>query len=271
MKCDDCGGVVNGDNTCVGCGLIYGRVIVPSRPYLNGELGNTQHLSYPTQNLGSDFDFINNNYNKLRRLRRLNGRRSWKHRKLARPLMNLAKLCSWLELPNSVRDEVSYLYRKCQKCGIIDYRLYTCAIVFIVCRRRGIPRTEEEVLEFFKYLQQTKEARGKFVGSSRGRRSERQLLRKAFRRTVRRIVEEQKIKLPTPKPEQYLPRFAHRLGLDHIKIMRAYKILWEINSPHPAVMTAVAIYEVSGKTTEQVAEACGIASSSISKHRHRAG
>lgn len=151
---------------------------------------------------------------KFRRLQRWHRRSratNYREKSLRRALMGIDKLCEDLDLPKSVRAEVSFLYRKAREEDLTSGRnrwSFLATLVFLVSRIHGIPRTEKEVA---------------LVLMTRSGLEEREAFR-ALRR-IRKIVSAKlDLKISRARPEEYLDRFVTQLDLPREVAAEAHRI-----------------------------------------------
>lgn len=169
-------------------------------------------------------------------------------RNLKTAFRELRRITSALELPQSVREETAKLYRKAVKKGLTRGRLIEevlVATLYIVCRKRKIPRTLKELSE----LSGVEE---KDIG-----------------KTYRFLKAEMDIDVPLADPTCYIPRFASKINLSGEVQEEAKRILEKvierglISGKGPTGVAAASLYIAAVKcderrTQKQVAESAGI-------------
>ncbi|MEM3411812.1 MAG: transcription initiation factor IIB [archaeon] len=179
-------------------------------------------------------------------------------RNLAIAMGELSKICATLGLSNNIKEAAAMLYRKAVSKGVIRGRLIeavVAAIVYMVCRQYGIPRTLEEIAE------------------------KTNLSKKDIGRTYRYLKKDLGITMPLSNPIHYIPRFASELNLYGEVQERAIKILEEamkkklISGRGPTGIAAAAIYIASvqlgeHRTQKEVAEVAGVTEVTI-RNRYR--
>jgi transcription initiation factor TFIIIB Brf1 subunit/transcription initiation factor TFIIB len=202
----------------------------------------------------------------MRRLRELQQRSrvgGWRDRSIREALVELDKLCEELSLPKGIKAEVSVSYRKAKVKRITagrDLHQVLAALVFITCRMRFLPRTEDEIFQA---------AVARFGGKKHvGLRS--------FRKLVRLLSGELKLKLPRISTDDYIDRFSPQLGLskEAVECAHRYSKLLPKNftqSKSPFFLAALVLYLAAESTGEkitlaEVAHAIGVGVSSLSKN-----
>ncbi len=206
----------------------------------------------------------------LRRLRVLQQRSrvsSWEDRSLREALVELDKLCEALALPKGIKAEVSVSYRRARAKRITAGRSLhhvLAALVFITCRARGLPRTENEISRALVARFGIKKRR----------------VARNFRKLVKLLTQQLKLKLPRISTDNYIDRFAPQLGLSRTAVERAHKfhktLPRKFTQPKsPLFSAAVALYVsadlASEKVTlQKVARTVGVGISSLSKNVVRA-
>ncbi len=123
---------------------------------------------------------------------------------LAFALGEIDRMASALKLPEDVREEISLLYRKAAKQNLIKGRSIeelVSAMLYIVCRQYGLPRTLKEI--------------AKVSRSSL----------KKIRRAYLALMRELGLKLAPVEPSQYVPRLCSELGLSEATREKAIEIL----------------------------------------------
>ncbi len=179
-------------------------------------------------------------------------------RNLKTALRELRRTKSALQLPDSVAEETAKLYRKCVKKGLIRGRLIEevlVATLYIVCRKRQIPRTLDELAE-------TSGVDKTDIG-----------------RTYRFLKDELDIDVPLTNPKRYVPRFASQLDLRGEVQEEAKDILDKaineglISGRGPTGVAAASLY-IAGvqlnerRTQKEVAESAGVTEVTI-RNRYR--
>jgi transcription initiation factor TFIIB len=287
MRCPSCSSSAvlydhtRGEHVCTRCGLvILERVLEPGpewrrRPGEELERADVTAVIDVTQHdlgLGSRFgmsrDVSPSWRASVRRLREWQQRSrvgSWKDRSIREAFVELDKLCEELALPKGIRAEVSVSYRRTRAKRMTagrDLHQVLAALVFITCRARSLPRTEEEIL---------RAVAARFGAKKRvGGRS--------FRKLVKLLSGE--LKLPRISTHDYIDRFAPQLGLSKEAIERAHKFCRALprnftQSKSPLFLAAMALYiaaDSAGEkiTLDKVARTIGVGISSISKNLKRA-
>jgi transcription initiation factor TFIIB len=151
-------------------------------------------------------------------------------RSLAEALMELERMASVLGLPRAFRNEAALLYRKAAGKGLVRGRTIlgmASAAIYAACRLKGAPRTLEE------------------ISSTLGiRRRDLTLSYKALGRGL-------DLRLPPPRAEDFLRRFASQLGLPpavvakSLELVRATERAEQFHSKGPSGTVAACIYLAS--------------------------
>lgn len=158
---------------------------------------------------------------------------------LAFALTEIDRMASALYLPNDIKEETSVLYRRAMKKKLIRGRSVeelVSAMLYITCRRCGVPRTLKEIAKVSKMP-----------------------LRK-IRRAYLFLLKKLEIKLAPADPARYIPRFCSELGLSDATRERAIKILKDDKGTgaakgwSPTGTAAAAIYLATILSDESVKE-----------------
>lgn len=174
-------------------------------------------------------------------------------RNLAIALSELHRVCSRLHLPKVVKEDAALIYRSAAKKKLVRGRSIegmVAASVYTAARRCEIPRTLDEVS----------------AASN--------ISKKIISRNYRFMARELKIKLRTPSPVDYVPRFASLLGVSGevesmaIDIVNKSKEQGLLNGPEPTGVAAATLYIASvllGEkiTQRQVAETANVSEVTI--------
>ncbi len=160
-------------------------------------------------------------------------------RSLAEALMELERMASLLGLPRAFRNEAALLYRKAAGKGLVRGRTIlgmASAAIYAACRLKDAPRTLEE------------------ISSALGvRRRDLTLSYKALGKGLR-------LKLPPPKAEDFLGRFASHLDLSpevetmSLELVRAAERAEQFHSKGPAGTVAACIYLASIRVGQKVSQ-----------------
>lgn len=170
-------------------------------------------------------------------------------RNLSFAFSELQRLISYLGLSQSIHKSAAKLYEKAVDMGLVKGRStesIISAILYIVCREEGVPRTLEEISD----------ASG--------------VNKREIGKTYRYIARKLDFRILPAKPQNYIPRFASLLKLDEKVQVRAKKLLDDaskkkegISGKGPIGVAAAAIYlaaliEGKKKTQREVAEVLGV-------------
>jgi transcription initiation factor TFIIB len=179
-----------------------------------------------------------------------------KSRGLQQALSQLQRISSDLNLPESVYEEAARLTEKAQEKGIIQGRGIDAtvgALVYLVARKQEVPRTLEEVAEEVPIKKRK--------------------LGKAYRHTARELD----MKIKPGRPEDFIPRYASRLGLDGSVQARARNLIKDarqtdaIAGRSPTGIVAASLYiasklEGDKLTQREIAEQVGVTSVTVRKN-----
>jgi transcription initiation factor TFIIB len=169
-------------------------------------------------------------------------------RSLILALSEIDRMASTLKLSTDIRERASALYRRAMKKHLIRGRsieAITTAILYIVCRQYGVPRTLEEVKEVSR------------VGQ------------KEISRAYRFLLQKLDLKVTPASPADFVSRFCSLLDLDGEIRSRALEIIKKAieaeltNGRGPLGIAAGAIYiaAMSGgehRTQKEVADVTGV-------------
>lgn len=179
-------------------------------------------------------------------------------RNLIIALTELDRVASALGLPENIKESAALLYRKAVKDELIRGRLIesvVAAVIYAICRMRGIPRTLDEI------------ARASGIE------------KKEIGRAYRFLKAELDIDVPLTDPSQYVPKFATALKLsgevqsDAVKLIKKALKKGLISGRGPTGVAAAALYIASAmhgvkKTQKEVADVAGVTEVTI-RNRYR--
>lgn len=276
--CEECGAKndwtqddARGEQWCNQCGYIrdayqidYGK---DWRVFADGEGASQERTGMPATNLlhdkglTTDIGWQNKDYagaaiggemaKRVNRLRRQHSRtrvRNSTERNLVLALGELDRLAGRMGLPQSVREEAAYIYRKAVEAKLVRGRSIegmVAACIFTACRRSGNARTLDEVGMYSK------------TG------------RKEIGRTYRALCKSLKIQVPPTMPTEYVPRFCTDLHLP-VKVQSRALNLLDSTQRHasmagrgPTGIAAASIYlagilENNRRTQREVADVAGV-------------
>lgn len=250
---------VRGELVCESCGLVVREAIIDPGPEWSGigqdatnkirtgapanpashDKGLTTEIAPGTRDSqGKPFREVNRT--QIHRMRRLQKRMRYAQageRSLADALMELERMASLLGIPREFRNEAALLYRKAAGKGLVRGRTIqgmASAAIYAACRLKGAPRTLEE------------------ISSTLGvRRRDLTLSYKALGRGLG-------LRLPPPRAEDFLRRFASQLGLSpeveakSLELVRATERAEQFHSKGPSGTVAACIYLASILTGQKV-------------------
>lgn len=265
-----------GEQICTRCGLVIFERLLRAEPEWRAKPGKevgradvtsgldiTQHDLGLGSRFGTSGDLPPSWRARMRRLQMWQRRSraiGYGEKSLRDALLELDKLCEDLSLPKGIKAEVSALYRKAKVARLTTGRStwnVLATLAFITCRLRRVPRTEFEVA---RALAARTGARETAVLRSIRR------LTKLFRRRLR-------LHVLHALPEEYIDRFAFRLGLSKPTIARAHAICTilpkRLKQTKPATLLAATALYLAGKeageviTIRKLADAFSVGVSSI--------
>ncbi len=161
-------------------------------------------------------------------------------RNLSIALPELDRMCSYLNIPDNIKEECAMWYRKAVHQGLVRGRSIesvVAAIIYLISRQHHRPKTLEEL----------EEASGK--------------KKKDIGRSYRFICRRLKLRMPVVTAIDYVPKFASELGLSGETEAKAIEILEKCREKGttsgrgPTGVAAAAIYLASkitkGKQTQE--------------------
>jgi len=168
---------------------------------------------------------------------------------LAFALNEIDRMACALKLPNDIKEMTSVLYRKASKQNLIKGRSIeelVSAMLYIVCRQNGIPRTLKEI--------------------STVSRTSLKKIRKTYLHHLKRKMN---IKLAPADPISYIPRFCSELGLNEAITQTAILILKQnevavSRMSSPVIIASAAIFRAAkGIKADDIAKVTEASKSSI--------
>lgn len=184
--------------------------------------------------------------------RRLSGS---KPRNMRLALSEMQRLIDDLRLPSSVHEEAARLYEKAWEQEVVKGRRVeniVSAIIFLVCRTQGVPRTLDEIAEAA------------------------EIDRNEIGRNYRYIARELDKRVVPAQPEEFVPRYGSSLGLSGVVRANTKKIIQEVRdrgliagrSPEGVVASALyisSVLEGERRSQKEIAETVGITEVTIRK------
>ncbi len=286
-RCPDCGSTnlrwdyEKAELVCLDCGSIIEESMIDFGPEWRAfdsyqktkrqRTGSPIKYTKPNKGLVTEIDRYNRDIrgsklspqaaSQMGRLRKWHKRSSIAssiERNLTIAMGDLERISSYLGLPPNIREAAALLYRKAVEKGLIRGRLIesvVAAVVYMICRQYGIPRTLDEIAEV--------------SGISK----------KEIGRTYRFLKKELYVDVPLTNPIYYVPRFASALGLSGKVQEKAKEILQDavekglISGRGPTGVAAAAVYIASvmmgeRRTQKEVAEVAGVTEVTI-RNRYR--
>ena len=286
-KCPECGNkklirdYEKGELICGGCGLIISENIYDVGPEWRAfdaeqkakraRGGAPIKLTKPNKGLVTEIDQYNRDIRgtkisqkkqpQLYRMRKWHKRISIStslERNLVIALAELDRIASSLGLPDSIKESAALLYRRAVKEELIRGRLIesvVAAVIYAICRIRGIPRTLDEI--------------SKASG----------IEKKEIGRAYRFLKAELKIDVPLTDPSQYVCKFAASLKLSgdvqqtSVKLIKKALKKGLISGRGPTGVAAAALYIAAAihkekRTQKEVADVAGVTEVTI-RNRYR--
>ncbi len=154
-------------------------------------------------------------------------------RNLSVALPEIDRMCSYLNLPKNMKEEIARLYRKCAKKGVVKGRSIegmVAAVIYIISRQHKSPIILEE-------LEEVSGVSKKKIG-------------KCYKK-IRQNIE---LEIPINKPADYVSRLASRLNASGNTIAKAYEIITDVEGKGlatgrvPISVGAAALY-IAGEMT----------------------
>lgn len=190
------------------------------------------------------------------RIRKWDRRTESSEKSLKTALTELKKLVSQMNLPESVYEEAARLTEKARDEEIISGRgieATVAAITFLVSRKQEVPRTLEEVAD------------------SSG------VKKRKLGKTYRYVARELEMDIKPAKPEDFIPRFAEKLGFTGREQARARSMIIEARKDgvlagrSPKSVVAAVFYIVAelgdkGMTQKEIAETVGVTEVTVRKN-----
>lgn len=286
-KCPECGGkrlirdYEKGELLCSQCGLIIAENIHDAGPEWRAFDAEQKEkrarggapIKYmrPNKGLVTEIDQYNRDIRggkispkkqaQLYRIRKWHKRVSIAtsmERNLVIALAELDRVASSLGLPENIKESAALLYRKAVKAELIRGRLIesvVAAVIYAICRMRGIPRTLDEI--------------SKASG----------IEKKEIGRAYRFLKNELTMDVPLTDPSQYVPKFSTALKLggqvqeEAIKLIKKSLKKGLISGRGPTGVAAAALYIASAmygekRTQKEVADVAGVTEVTI-RNRYR--
>jgi transcription initiation factor TFIIB len=269
VSCAECGStevvrdIEKGEIICTTCGLVLSDHRIDTGPdwraFTSEEKDSRAHIGAPAsyrmhdKGLSTMIDWRDHDVTgkrftakqraQIHRLRKWQIRtriHSSMDRNLTQAMTELDRLASQLELARSIRELAALLYRKL----IVGKRIRSRSIdatvaasIYAACRLRKTPRTLEEIANLSRISK-------KKVGAH-----------------YRTLVTKLNIRMPIPKPQDYVPRIISELDLPNIVQAKVLEILDDaeaktglISGRDPRGLAAAAIYIASIVTDNRVTQ-----------------
>ncbi|MFN4133493.1 MAG: TFIIB-type zinc ribbon-containing protein, partial [Candidatus Hadarchaeales archaeon] len=172
MRCPSCLSAsvfydgVRGEFVCTRCGLVvYDRVLEAGPQFFLRQMEGTSHVDSTSgedftlhdfglgTTFGRSFEASPAQRARLRRLRVVHQRSrvsGWTERTLRHGFMEIDRICEDLGISKGIKAEACFIYRKARARGLLAGRqswLVAAVAVYLALRRRGVARTEREMVE----------------------------------------------------------------------------------------------------------------------------
>lgn len=234
---------------CKTCGLVISEHMIDYRDsgYVDREEEKKIHRGLPTTHMLPDkglttvisrqerdiYDqgFSPLKYQRMIRIRRLDGRLTWRKRNLTIASTEIRRLRGQLNLPKTVEETAAVFYRKVLREGLLrgqSIKAMATAALYAACRLNEVPRTFEEI--------SNKSSARKTVVS----------------RCYRILVQTLKLRFPPPNPTLLVSQFVSRLGLSRgtesrvegraVSILRDLILKKKVAGKDPRGLVAATLY-----------------------------
>ena len=269
VSCAECGGtevvrdIEKGELICATCGLVLSEHRIDTGPdwraFTTEEKDSRARVGAPSsytmhdKGLSTMIDWRDHDVTgkkftakqraQIHRLRKWQIRtriHSSMDRNLAQAMTELDRLASQLELAKSIKELAALLYRKLIVGKLTRSRSIDATVaasIYAACRLRRSPRTLEEIARMSRVTK-------KKVGAH-----------------YRVLVTKLKLRMPIPKPHDYVPRLISELGLPSIVQAKVLEILDDaeaktglITGRDPRGLAAAALYIASIVTDNRVTQ-----------------
>ena len=278
VKCPECNSrnletdTDKGEFVCSDCGLVLAdniidqgaewRVFSPEQGDQRARTGSPMTERLHDKGLSTDIDWQNRDWSgkaiksgpgrsqfyRMRKWQKRSRVSNSVERNLSHALAELDRISSRLDIPVSIREQASYIYRKCVENRVVRGRSIegvTAASLYAACRLGGVPRTIDEIA----------------AASRTGR--------KEIGRTYRFMRQTLKMRIDPPRPQDFLSRFCSLLGLSATVEGLAHDYITKLQALEadsgrgPTGLAAACIYIASvvgeqSRTQREVAEVAGV-------------
>jgi transcription initiation factor TFIIB len=259
----------NGEMVCADCGLVVEDELIDRGPEWRAFTADEKQsrtrtglgISYTLYDKGLSTVFNGNRDaqgNRLKdetrikmdRLRKYDNRskfdETWR-RNLSIAMAELDRMAAALYLPQSVKEQAAFIYRRALKMDLIRGRsidAFVAASIYAACRQSKVPRPLKEITR-----------------TSTREHSE-------VARTYRLLIREMKLKMPVDDPMKFIPSIASKLNLRRdteqyaIDILRRAQERQGLTGKDPRGVAAAALYMAcidnnDKRIQKDVAEAAG--------------
>ncbi|HDJ30485.1 MAG TPA: transcription initiation factor IIB [bacterium] len=273
-RCPECGSTslkkdpARGEIYCENCGLVVEENLIDFGPewrafdyeqqQKRSRIGPPLTFTKHDKGLSTEIGWENKDFSgrpispksrfQLRRMRKWQRLMESSERSLIGALKEIHRMASVMSLPRNVQEVASLIYRKAVSKNLIWGRRkegIAAAALYAACRQYGVPRTLNEIEEV--------------SGVSR----------KIIGRYFRVLCSRLKLKLPSPSPRDYVPRFCSQLHVSRKVYLKAIEIINEVEKKGlfvgkaPAGLAATAIYIASilcgeKKTQKEISNVSGV-------------
>lgn len=260
----------SGEIVCGDCGLVISESAVNTGPEWRAfnlkesedrvRIGLPVRFSLPDMGFSTTFrpfDSKGETRSEMYRLKRWHKQSNSTHkRNLSSAMLELDRLCSRLNLPNTVKEETAVMYRKTLKKGLAQGRSISpliAASLYAACRMNQIPRTLEEI--------------------SRHSLPD----KKEIAQYYRMLLREMNLRVPVPKAKYGVSKIASGAELSEKTQRKAIEILGEAErlritvGRSPLGMAGAALYMActmngEGRTQKLLADLSGVTEVTIRNH-----
>lgn len=278
-ECPECSGEVRtevGETVCEDCGLVVAESQIDhgpewracerkTRKRTGAPITTARHDRGLSTEIGRGRDANGNTLSpgkrrQMSRLRREHNRGRWRtkaERNLALGLTHIRRIVACLDLPKTIREQASALFRKAQKEGLFRGRSIegmAGGSVYAVCRCSRLPRSLEEVAAYAQCDHSKVENDYRVLNAE--------------------------LELPTEPPlaQDYIPRIAGELDVSDQIRRRAVELVEEakeaglVNGCRPSGFAAASLYlaakeEGSAITQQEVADPADVSTATVRSNR----
>ncbi len=267
-KCPECGfdelkqDYRRGELVCVDCGIVIDNLYVDDGPEWSGgtfeEWQKRARTGAPmtvmlhdkglTSVIGNDRKDVYGSSFSEEKKRQINRLKNWNRRSrrsgsaernLSIALGEIERMASQLDIPKSIREQASMVYRRALREDLVRGRSIEAvagAAVYVACRKQKVPRTLDEIDRISR------------------------VPKKDLARTYRYLADRLDINIEPPTPLDYVNRFCSQLDVSQEVVRETNEILNSVSNSSftfgkaPNSITAAAIYLAGKRCGEPVTQ-----------------